>query len=147
VLSEEIVVQGGSRYGRIGTRSTELLGNCLYDKTYTTEIVKVKVKPVSDHSDLDEPGSNELPIQPKFNKDELHRRPEFQDVKPKVATVPISAAQKPVAPKLPNANTNLNIPTRSPTLQNQANPAHCPQRFSRVQALLPLRVLQITTDK
>jgi len=98
-----------------------LLGNCLYDKTYTAEIVKVKVEPVSDHFDLDEPGSNELPIQPKFNKDELHIRPEFQDVKPKVATVPISA-QKPVAPKLPNANTNLNIPTRSPT--------HCRTRLT-----------------
>jgi len=107
-----------------------LLGNCLYDKTYTAEIVKVKVEPVSDRSDLDEPGSNELPIQPKFNKDELHRRPEFQDVKPKVPTTPISAAQKPVASKPPNAHINLNTPTRLPTLQNQANPAHLQQGTS-----------------
>jgi len=104
-------VQEGSRYGRIETRSTELLGNCLYDKTYTAEIVKVKVEPVSDHSDLDEPWSNELPIQPRFNKDELHRRPEFQDVKPKVQTAPVPAAQKSVASKPSNANTNLNTPT------------------------------------
>ncbi|CAL1699340.1 unnamed protein product [Somion occarium] len=38
-----------------------LLGNCLYDKSYTQEIVKIKVPP------------------PKFNKDELHRRPEFTE--------------------------------------------------------------------
>jgi len=101
-----------------------LLGNCLYDKTYTAEIVKVKVEPVSDHADLDEPWSNELPIQPKFNKDELHRRPEFQDVKSKVQTAPVPAAQKPVASKPPNAHINLNTPTRLPTLQNQANPGH-----------------------
>ncbi|KAH8103106.1 RAD52 DNA repair protein [Cristinia sonorae] len=36
-----------------------LLGNCLYDKSYTQEVVKIKVPP------------------PKFNKDELYRRPEF----------------------------------------------------------------------
>jgi len=83
-----------------------LLGNCLYDKAYTAEIVKVKVEPVSDLTDLDKPGSNEFPIQPKFNKDELHRRPEFQDVKSKVQTAPISAEQKPMASKPPNANIN-----------------------------------------
>ncbi|KAL0573639.1 DNA repair protein rad52 [Marasmius crinis-equi] len=41
-----------------------LLGNCLYDKTYTQEVVKIKVTP------------------PKFNPEELHRRPEFTEKKP-----------------------------------------------------------------
>ncbi|THH30670.1 hypothetical protein EUX98_g3524 [Antrodiella citrinella] len=36
-----------------------LLGNCLYDKAYASEVVKMKVPA------------------PKFNKDELYRRPEF----------------------------------------------------------------------
>ncbi|KAK2461230.1 hypothetical protein APHAL10511_006757 [Amanita phalloides] len=42
-----------------------LLGNCLYDKAYTQEVVKMKVVP------------------PKFNTSELHRRPEC-DVKPNI---------------------------------------------------------------
>lgn len=38
-----------------------LLGNCLYDKQYTQEIVKIKVQP------------------PKFDRSALHRRPEFEE--------------------------------------------------------------------
>ncbi|KAI0942166.1 hypothetical protein AcV7_002675 [Taiwanofungus camphoratus] len=40
-----------------------LLGNCLYDKSYTQEVIKIKVAP------------------PKFDKNELHRRPEFEGSK------------------------------------------------------------------
>ncbi|KAI6168404.1 hypothetical protein EDD17DRAFT_1527392 [Pisolithus thermaeus] len=40
-----------------------LLGNCLYDKAYAQEVVKMKVSPV------------------KFDKSDLHRRPEFDDTK------------------------------------------------------------------
>ncbi|KAL7277287.1 hypothetical protein ACG7TL_009143 [Trametes sanguinea] len=45
-----------------------LLGNCLYDKSYTQEVVKIKVPP------------------PKFDKSDLHRRPEFEETKPNVSS-------------------------------------------------------------
>ncbi|EAU89510.2 RAD52 DNA repair protein RADC [Coprinopsis cinerea okayama7 len=38
-----------------------LMGNCLYDKSYTQEVVKIKVPPA------------------KFDKSQLHRRPEFEE--------------------------------------------------------------------
>ncbi|KAI5996241.1 hypothetical protein EDD15DRAFT_2163823 [Pisolithus albus] len=41
-----------------------LLGNCLYDKAYAQEVVKMKVSP------------------PKFDKGDLYRRPEFEDTRP-----------------------------------------------------------------
>lgn len=44
-----------------------LLGNCLYDKSYTQEITKIKVPPA------------------KFDKSELYRRPEFDDTKPNIS--------------------------------------------------------------
>ncbi|GAV99823.1 dna repair and recombination protein rhm52 [Lentinula edodes] len=47
-----------------------LLGNCLYDKQYTNEIVKIKVPP------------------PKFEKENLHRRPEFSTDMNKAAPSP-----------------------------------------------------------
>ncbi|KAF9077439.1 hypothetical protein BDP27DRAFT_1442092 [Rhodocollybia butyracea] len=55
-----------------------LLGNCLYDKQYTNDIVKVKVNP------------------PKFNKDSLHRRPEFANDTGKSA--PSTSNNIPIAP-------------------------------------------------
>ncbi|KAJ2914804.1 hypothetical protein MD484_g5602, partial [Candolleomyces efflorescens] len=45
-----------------------LLGNCLYDKSYTQEVVKMKV------------------VAPKFDQGELHRRPEFQETKPNISS-------------------------------------------------------------
>ncbi|KAF5311001.1 hypothetical protein D9619_007927 [Psilocybe cf. subviscida] len=45
-----------------------VMGNCLYDKSYAQEIVKIKFEPT------------------KLNKDSLHRRPEFEDVKPAIPT-------------------------------------------------------------
>ncbi|KAF6764337.1 RAD52 DNA repair protein [Ephemerocybe angulata] len=51
-----------------------LMGNCLYDKSYTQEVVKMKVTPA------------------KFNKDQLHRRPEFDEVKPNIASSSTSYA-------------------------------------------------------
>ncbi|RXW11356.1 hypothetical protein EST38_g14499 [Candolleomyces aberdarensis] len=47
-----------------------LLGNCLYDKSYNQEVVKMKVTP------------------PKFDQNELHRRPEFQETRPNIASTP-----------------------------------------------------------
>ncbi|KAL5482331.1 CDC36 [Sanghuangporus weigelae] len=50
-----------------------LLGNCLYDKQYTQEIVKMKVAPA------------------KFDKNALHRRPEFQEGNSTGTTAPNAA--------------------------------------------------------
>ncbi|KAI0346485.1 hypothetical protein BDW22DRAFT_1342656 [Trametopsis cervina] len=58
-----------------------LLGNCLYDKSYAQEVVKIKVPP------------------PKFDKSELHRRPEFEERKPDASPIVTS-----------NTNTNVNPP-------------------------------------
>ncbi|KAG6809698.1 hypothetical protein H0H92_015121 [Tricholoma furcatifolium] len=56
-----------------------LMGNCLYDKSYTQEVVKMKVQ------------------QPKFDQSELHRRPEFEDRKPNVASTSASASSSSMA--------------------------------------------------
>ncbi|PIL23388.1 hypothetical protein GSI_14699 [Ganoderma sinense ZZ0214-1] len=47
-----------------------LLGNCLYDKAYTQEVVKIKVPP------------------PKFDRADLHRRPEFDETKANFSNLP-----------------------------------------------------------
>ncbi|KAJ7599400.1 hypothetical protein C8J56DRAFT_189131 [Mycena floridula] len=52
-----------------------LLGNCLYDKSYTQEVVKIKVPP------------------PKFEKHELYRRPEFEEPKPQTAQPSTTSVQ------------------------------------------------------
>ncbi|TFY63076.1 hypothetical protein EVJ58_g3459 [Rhodofomes roseus] len=62
-----------------------LLGNCLYDKSYTQEVVKMKVPP------------------PKFNKDDLHRRPEFEDSK---GTAGPSSTTYTTAPSKPATSFN-----------------------------------------
>ncbi|KAG0704949.1 Rad52/22 family double-strand break repair protein-domain-containing protein [Suillus ampliporus] len=62
-----------------------LLGNCLYDKSYTQEITKIKVPPA------------------KFDKSELYRRPEFDDTKPNITSSTSKAAPASVqpAPQMP----------------------------------------------
>ncbi|KAG6864996.1 hypothetical protein C0991_005731 [Blastosporella zonata] len=60
-----------------------LLGNCLYDKNYTQEVVKIKVP------------------QAKFDKSELHRRPEFEETKPNVTSTSRLA------------NISMNLPTNN----------------------------------
>lgn len=68
-----------------------LMGNCLYDKAYTQEVVKMKVPPA------------------KFDKSELHRRPEFsEDNKPQ--TNPANTSKPPV----PQFNPNTSTPTLAP---------------------------------
>ncbi|PPQ86657.1 hypothetical protein CVT25_006841 [Psilocybe cyanescens] len=84
-----------------------VLGNCLYDKSYTSEIVKVKFEPV------------------KFNRDELHRRPEFDDVKPNISTSTTSTSAGPSnhTTNRPYQNQIAAVtPTRPPYQQNQAKP-------------------------
>ncbi|TFK32016.1 hypothetical protein BDQ12DRAFT_693140 [Crucibulum laeve] len=83
-----------------------LLGNCLYDKSYTQEIVKIKIPP------------------PKFDRTELHRRPEFEETKPNIAStstsMPNSHSMPP--PKLPMQPNNANqTPNRPPQGQDQSN--------------------------
>ncbi|KAF5381340.1 hypothetical protein D9615_008363 [Tricholomella constricta] len=77
-----------------------LLGNCLYDKSYTQEVVKIKVAP------------------PKFDKSELHRRPEFEETKPNIAASTSTSAFTPSFASNPthvNNYTNNNVtPTRPP---------------------------------
>ncbi|KAH7887038.1 hypothetical protein F5I97DRAFT_1808234, partial [Phlebopus sp. FC_14] len=66
-----------------------LLGNCLYDKAYAQEVVKIKVPPA------------------KFDKDELYRRPEFEEVKPKMRSTPISVPS-PAPPNIPEVKKGMN---------------------------------------
>lgn len=58
-----------------------VMGNCLYDKSYTQEVIKMKVQP---H---------------KFNQTELHRRPEFEQPKPNPVPIPSTST--------PNKNPNV----------------------------------------
>lgn len=79
-----------------------LLGNCLYDKSYTQEVVKIKVPPA------------------KFNQEQLHRRPEFQDTKPNISlTSHIAPSTNANYPRPPhNFNqANATTPTRPPVQQ------------------------------
>ncbi|KAF9567119.1 hypothetical protein CPC08DRAFT_814324 [Agrocybe pediades] len=75
-----------------------VMGNCLYDKSYAQEVVKVKFEPT------------------KFNKDDLHRRPEFQDAKPNITVATSSSTAGPSnynssRPSMPSHNA-VSTPTR-----------------------------------
>ncbi|RDB30685.1 DNA repair and recombination protein rhm52 [Hypsizygus marmoreus] len=82
-----------------------LLGNCLYDKSYAQEVVKIKVPP------------------PKFDKSELHRRPEFEERKPNL--VPLNAPSSGSTTKPTSANdhsSNFVTPTRPSAPQAHQQP-------------------------
>ena len=109
-----------------------VLGNCLYDKSYTSEVLKMKVPPVR-CSDLDLSDFTILSfgLQAKFKKDELHRLPEFDDVKPDIPSMSAStSANTSTKPPYPNQyQANAVTPTRQPIQQNQTKslssiPAH-----------------------
>ncbi|KAG5637350.1 hypothetical protein H0H81_004861 [Sphagnurus paluster] len=87
-----------------------LLGNCLYDKSYTQEVVKMKVAP------------------PKFDKSELHRRPEFDETKPNIASTSSSNGSMSTSTLNPANNTT---PTRS---------THTAPPHTRVLSSLPLHI-------
>ncbi|KAG1745288.1 Rad52/22 family double-strand break repair protein-domain-containing protein [Suillus lakei] len=72
-----------------------LLGNCLYDKSYTQEITKIKVPPA------------------KFDKSELYRRPEFDDTKPNIvgSTSKAAPALIQTAPQTPAIAPDLKANT------------------------------------
>ncbi|KAI5118012.1 hypothetical protein M0805_003449 [Coniferiporia weirii] len=65
-----------------------LLGNCLYDKQYTQEVIKIKVPPT------------------KFDKDALHRRPEFD---PSITT-----ANQPIASTSNASSSSTTAPVARP---------------------------------
>ncbi|CAA7267231.1 unnamed protein product [Cyclocybe aegerita] len=76
-----------------------VLGNCLYDKTYASEIVKIKVDP------------------PKLKKEDLHRRPEFDDVKPDISSLSASTPNSSISSNQ-NASRSSNS-SRPPAQQPQ----------------------------
>ncbi|KAF5368812.1 hypothetical protein D9758_003019 [Tetrapyrgos nigripes] len=92
-----------------------LLGNCLYDKSYTSEIIKVKVQ------------------QPKFDKSTLHRRPEFAEPKPEPGP---SASTSTAASTSTSVSTTTSYPNQATSSTNRTNassttkPATNPQRSS-----------------
>lgn len=67
-----------------------LLGNCLYDKQYTQEVVKIKVPQVRLNRPCFYIPSLIVVLQSKFNKDDLHRRAEFQEAS--LSTTPAAFA-------------------------------------------------------
>ncbi|KAG8983303.1 DNA repair protein rad52 [Tulasnella sp. 427] len=99
-----------------------VLGNCLYDKRYTSEVVKIKVPP------------------PKFDKSQLHRRPEFDDSPQPQAGPPNIPAQGPspsTATGAVQARAHTSAPVRpSPLAQCTTNvpPAQgqAPERLAAV---------------
>lgn len=77
------------------------MGNCLYDKSYTQEVVKIKIQP------------------PKFERDDLHRRPEFE-TKPPMAVAGPSTVVKSEPINGPPQQTISSVPAhmRSVTTPN-----------------------------
>ncbi|KAG6331988.1 hypothetical protein ID866_7100 [Astraeus odoratus] len=78
-----------------------LLGNCLYDKVYAQEVVKIKVPPA------------------KFDKTDLHRRPEFEDTKP---NVPSETTPPPAPPQQAASNSGGSVHEEKPPLKTEAPP-------------------------
>lgn len=84
-----------------------LLGNCLYDKEYAKEIVKIKVP------------------QPKFDKSQLHRRPEFAEPNTNSTVGPSGARMDPpTTTRLPVAPINAPPPVQRPQAPPQQH--NCP---------------------
>ncbi|KAG6873663.1 hypothetical protein C0995_012597 [Termitomyces sp. Mi166 len=104
-----------------------LMGNCLYDKTYTQEVVKIKVPP------------------PKFDKSELHRRPEFEETKPPVTSTSILPA---TSSRLANIAMNLpitNVDDVKPNITSTSSLAQS-SRLANISAHLPSNNTEIPTN-
>ncbi|KAI3614116.1 dna repair and recombination protein rhm52 [Moniliophthora roreri] len=82
-----------------------LLGNCLYDRSYTQEVVKIKV------------------TQPKFDPEHLHRRPEFTDVKPNIAPAGTTSASHATGPGASTARPQPNPPIQQAKNNTTSTPA------------------------
>lgn len=81
-----------------------VLGNCLYDKSFTNEVIKIKVQP------------------PKFDKSELHRRPEFEEPKPIPSTS--TATPSPAVKSEPRPKPISSVP---PHMRPQVSAPRTPQ--------------------
>ncbi|KAH0580949.1 hypothetical protein H2248_012102 [Termitomyces sp. 'cryptogamus'] len=93
-----------------------LLGNCLYDKAYTQEVVKIKVQP------------------PKFDKSILHRRPEFEEAKPNHSASTSSATSS----RLASIATNLSINNTEDVKHNITSTSSAySSRLANISAHLP----------
>jgi DNA repair and recombination protein RAD52 len=112
-----------------------LLGNCLYDKSYTQEIIKIKVPP------------------PKFDRSQLHRRPEFDESEQQPApstssTTPIIKVEHPVKPlsSLPPHMRPGASPNAKPNASHDSPPPPYNQNLNRTdhaaQIQTPARQLQ-----
>ncbi|KAG1876262.1 hypothetical protein F4604DRAFT_688031 [Suillus subluteus] len=99
-----------------------LLGNCLYDKSYTQEITKIKVPPA------------------KFDKSELYRRPEFDDTKPNIAgsisvAAPTSVQTAPQTPAIASdVNTNKVVVKSEPPQGAEAPITYIPRHLRQEMA-------------
>ncbi|KAM5531612.1 hypothetical protein V8D89_014727 [Ganoderma adspersum] len=71
-----------------------LLGNCLYDKAYTQEVVKIKVPP------------------PKFDRTDLHRRPEFDEMKPNTSNLPQASSSSATLNNTSSSSSSIAGPSR-----------------------------------
>ncbi|KAF9239837.1 hypothetical protein BU15DRAFT_46348 [Melanogaster broomeanus] len=89
-----------------------LLGNCLYDKAYAQEVAKMKIPPA------------------KFDKNDLYRRPEFQETKPDVSTTPPPApALRAVSGPTIKHEEKPHIKTELPTPQSETPIAYVPRHL------------------
>lgn len=94
-----------------------LLGNCLYDKSYTQEITKIKVPPA------------------KFDKSELYRRPEFDDTKPSITSsismaAPASVQTAPQTPAIaPDIKSNRVVVKSEPPTGAEAPITYIPRHL------------------
>ncbi|KAG1776302.1 Rad52/22 family double-strand break repair protein-domain-containing protein [Suillus placidus] len=101
-----------------------LLGNCLYDKSYTQEITKIKVPPA------------------KFDKSELYRRPEFDDTKPNLTrstssmVAPASVQTVSQTPAIaPVVKTNTVVVKSEPAQGAEAPITYIPRHLRQEMAL------------
>ena len=81
-----------------------LLGNCLYDKSYVNEVVKIKAP------------------QQKFDKSELYRRPEFEERSASVKTEQISVPAPRPERSASVKTEQISVPAPRPQPQAQAQP-------------------------
>ena len=83
-----------------------VLGNCLYDKSFVNEVIKIKVQP------------------PKFDKSELHRKPEFEEPQPSTSaaspTIKSEPQSKPISSVPPHMRPQTTTP-RTPHAQPQSS--------------------------
>ncbi|KAK6981071.1 hypothetical protein R3P38DRAFT_3334053 [Favolaschia claudopus] len=96
-----------------------VLGNCLYDKSYTSEIVKIKPPPV------------------KFDQSELHRLPQFSEKpSPAVATSAATSASMSSRPI---------VTTSTPVRMPPPAPPQPPKHQAQQQPVKPISSTPITT--